>query len=79
MQPGTHPLHQLLDNIQARAIGWQSRLDRVGAILEQQVTSAVEQSRGWFDNHSTNLAGISAEFSAAAERDQARPSVWSNG
>ncbi len=72
MQPGTHPLHQLLDNIQARAIGWQSRLDRVGAILEQQVTRAVDQSRGWFDNHSTDLAGICTEFSAAAERDQAR-------
>jgi hypothetical protein len=72
MQPGTHPLHQLLDNIQARAIGWQSRLDRVGVILEQQVTRAVDQSRGWFDNRSINLAGICTEFSAAAERDQAR-------
>ena len=72
MQPGNHPLHQLLDNMQARAIGWQSRLDRVGAILEQQVTRAVDQSRGWFDNHSTDLAGICTEFSAAAERDQAR-------
>jgi len=72
MQPGTHPLHQLLDNIQARAIGWQSRLDRVGAILEQQVARAVDQSRGWFENHATDLAGICTEFSAAAERDQAR-------
>jgi len=72
MQPGAHPLHQLLDNIQARAIGWQSRLDRVGTILEQQVTSAVDQSRRWFDNRSADLAGICAEFSAAAERDQAR-------
>lgn len=72
LQPGAHPLHQLLDNIQARAIGWQARLDRVGAILEQQVTKAVDDSRRWFDNQSTNLAGISAEFSAAAERDQAR-------
>ncbi len=72
MQPGIHPLHQLLDNIQARAIGWQSRLDRVGVILEQQVTRAVDQSREWFDNNSVNLAGICTEFSAAAERDQAR-------
>ncbi len=72
MQPGAHPLHQLLDNVQARAIGWQSRLDRVGVILEQQVTRAVDQSREWFDSNSINLAGICAEFSAAAERDHAR-------
>jgi len=72
MQPGTHPLHQLLDNIQTRAIGWQLRLDRAGTILEQQVTRAVDQSREWFDNKSTDLGGICAEFSAAAERDQAR-------
>jgi hypothetical protein len=72
LQPGAHPLHQLLDNIQARAIGWQARLDRVGAILEQQVTKAVDDSRQWFTNKSTNLAGICAEFSAAAERDRAR-------
>jgi hypothetical protein len=72
LQPGAHPLHQLLDNIQARAIGWQARLDRVGAVLEQQVTKAVDDSRQWFDNRSADLSGICAEFSAAAERDQAR-------
>jgi hypothetical protein len=72
LQPGAHPLHQLLDSIQARAIGWQARLNRVGAILEQQVTKAVEDSRRWFENPSTSLADICAEFSTAAERDQAR-------
>ncbi|MEZ5573438.1 MAG: DUF1631 family protein [Halioglobus sp.] len=72
MQPGAHPLHQLLDIIQARAIGWQARLDRVGAVLEQQITRAVDDSRKWFDNKSVDLSGICAEFSAAAERDQAR-------
>jgi hypothetical protein len=72
LQPGAHPLHQLLDGIQVRAIGWQARLDRVGAILEQQVTKAVEQSRRWFDSPSIDLVAICAEFSAAAQRDQAR-------
>jgi Protein of unknown function (DUF1631) len=72
LQPGVHPLHQLLDNIQSRAIGWQARLDRVGAVLEQQVTKAVEESRVWFDSPAVNLASICAEFTAAAERDQAR-------
>ncbi len=72
MQPGAHPLHQLLDNIQARSIGWQSRLDRAGANLEQQVTRVVDQAREWFENKSTDLAGIGTEFIAATERDQAR-------
>lgn len=72
LQPGAHPLHQLLDNIHSRAIGWQARLDRVGTILEQQVTKAVEESRRWFDSPAVNLAAICAEFTAAAERDQAR-------
>lgn len=72
MQPGVHPMHQLLDNIQARAIGWQARLDRVGAVLEQQVTRAVDESRKWFDTQSIDLSGICTEFTTAAERDQAR-------
>lgn len=72
MKPGAHPLHQLLDNIQARAIGWQSQLGRMGAILEQQVSSAVEESREWFDDTSMDLAAICDDFSVAAERDRAR-------
>lgn len=72
MKPGTHPLHQLLDSIQARAIGWQSQLGRMGAILEQQVSGAVEESRGWFDNTSMDLAAICSDFSVAADRDRAR-------
>jgi hypothetical protein len=72
MQPGAHPIHQLLDSIQARAIGWQARLDRVGAVLEQQVTKAVDDSRKWFDSRSIDLDGVSNEFTAAAERDRAR-------
>ena len=72
LRPGAHPLHQMLDSIQARAIGWQARLNRVGAILEQQVTKAVDDSRRWFENPATSLADICAEFSTAAERDQAR-------
>jgi len=72
MTPGAHPIHQLLDNIQARAIGWQSRLERVGAALEEQVTQAVDRSRKWFDDPGVDLNAIGREFSAAAERDQTR-------
>lgn len=72
MKPGAHPLHQLLDTIQERAIGWQSRLDRVGTALEEQITQAVDSSRVWFQFHDTDLSKICADFSAAAEKDQAR-------
>jgi len=72
LTPGAHPLHQLLDHIQARAIGWQSRLERVGAALEEQVTRAVDKSRRWFEDPGADLNAIFREFSEAAGRDQTR-------
>ncbi|MDC0362576.1 DUF1631 family protein, partial [Halioglobus sp.] len=72
LQPGAHPLHQMLDSIHERAVGWQSRLDRVGAALEQQVIQTIENARGWFDDHSTDLTLVAQNFSSAAEKDQAR-------
>lgn len=72
LQPGAHPIHKLLDAIQGRAVGWQSQLDRVGAILEQQVTKAIEGSRRWFEDRNLDLDDICSEFVAAAERDSAR-------
>ena len=72
LQPGAHPLHQILDSIHERAVGWQSRLDRVGAALEQQVTQTIENARGWFNDHSTDLTLVAQNFSSAAEKDQVR-------
>lgn len=72
LQPGAHPLHQFLDILHARAVGWQSSLDRVAAVLEQQIAVAVEHARSWFDNNALDLANVRDEFSAAIERDQAR-------
>lgn len=71
-QPDAHPLHQLLDSIQERAVGWQSRLGRAGIVLEKQVSAAVEAALQWFDDQSVDLAAICAEFLANAERDQSR-------
>lgn len=72
MQPDVHPLHQLLDCIQERAVGWQARLGRVGSNLEKQILAAVEEALEWFDNRDTNLAGICADFIEASERDKER-------
>jgi hypothetical protein len=70
--PGAHPIHQLLDAIQDRAVGWQSTLDRVGKILEQQISKAVEGARDWFEDNDTDLNAVYHEFSKAVERDQSR-------
>ena len=72
LQPGAHPLHQLLDKIQDSAIGWQSRLDRVGTMRQRQITTAIDRSLEWFENQSSDLASICTEFSVSAERDQSR-------
>lgn len=72
LQPGAHPMHQFLDILHARAVGWQSSLDRVAAVLEQQIAVASDHARTWFDNNALNLANVRDEFSAAIERDQAR-------
>jgi len=72
LQPDIHPLHQLLDTIQERAVGWQSRLGRAGEVLERQVVAAVDSALRWFEDDSVDLKAVCAEFLAAAQRDQAR-------
>jgi len=72
MQPDAHPLHQLLDAIHERAVGWQANLGRAGALLEQQVTTAVEAALAWLDDNDVDLAAVCADYLAAAERDQSR-------
>ncbi|MFK7977894.1 MAG: DUF1631 family protein, partial [Halioglobus sp.] len=72
LQPGAHPIHQLLDAISDRAVGWQADLNRVAAILEQQVTKAVDKSCTWFQDKNLDITEVCEEFVAAAERDNAR-------
>lgn len=72
LRPGAHPLHQLLDAIHARGIGWQSRMDRVGAVLEQQITQAIESCQHWMTNQSTEIEDALRAFNTAVERDSAR-------
>lgn len=72
LQPGAHPIHQLLDAIADRAVGWQADLDRVSAILEQQVTKAIDKSCSWFKDKNIDIEEICSEFVTAAERDNAR-------
>jgi len=70
--PGAHPVHRLLDTLQARAIGWHSRLGRAGAATQQQIAKTVERALAWFDDTDTDLAAICTELAAVVQRDQAR-------
>lgn len=72
LAPGNHPLHRLLDALQAGAVGWQVRLDRAGQMLEQRVERAVEKALDWFSDDRTDIASITRELIAANERDAAR-------
>ncbi|MEE4110880.1 MAG: DUF1631 family protein, partial [Halieaceae bacterium] len=60
--PGQHPLHQLLDALQAGAVGWQVRLDRAGQMLEQRVERAVEKALEWFGNPTLDIGAITREL-----------------
>jgi hypothetical protein len=70
--PGAHPLHQLLDTVQAYAIGWQASLGRVGRAVEEDVRDAVSAALVWFDSPATDLAAISADMAARAAKAAAR-------
>jgi hypothetical protein len=73
--PGKHPLHQLLDNLQLAAVGWQARLGRAGQATRKQLTDAVNAvlalpPSGYEDE----LAALCSTVIAATERDKARAS-----
>ena len=63
--PGGHPLHQLLDNLQLAAVGWQARLGRAGHLLEKQVATTVDSALTWLQAGDTDLAQL-----CPAGRDQ---------
>ncbi|MEM9317271.1 MAG: DUF1631 family protein, partial [Pseudomonadota bacterium] len=70
--PGAHPLHLLLDSLQAGAVGWQVRLDRAGQMLEQRIERSVDKALEWFENQRVDIESITRELTAANERDAAR-------
>ena len=72
LRPGTHPLHQLLDTLQDRAIGWHPQLGRAGQALEQQFAQTISNALDWFDDQTTDLTTICSALTDAAERDQVR-------
>ena len=74
LTPGAHPMHELLDTLQASAIGWQAHLGRAGKALELQTSRAVDAAHTWFDDSSTDLTAICTEFAAQVAKDRDRAS-----
>ncbi len=67
--PGRHPVHRLLDTIQAAAIGWQPSLGRAGTGLLRDAETAVERALGWFDEPALDLDGLVRDLEARLARD----------
>jgi hypothetical protein len=72
LTPGNHPLHCLLDSIQAAAIGWQASLGRAGKALERQIDEAIERALHWFDQPEADLQAIVSELESKLARDGER-------
>lgn len=70
--PGQHPLHALLDSIQAAAIGWQASLGRAAQGLERQIEESIEKALAWFDRPETDLGAITAALESKLNRDAER-------
>jgi len=66
---GAHPLHTLLDTIQASAIGWQPQLGRAGKGLEQLVEKATNEIQTWFQGQGGELAASCSEIVKAIDKD----------
>ncbi|MBE9539343.1 MAG: DUF1631 family protein [Proteobacteria bacterium] len=72
LTPGAHSLHQLLDAVQASAVGWQARLGRAGQNLEREVGKAVARARDWFAEGSVDLAAINEDLITSLGKDRGR-------
>ena len=72
--PGKHPIHQLLDQLQEAAVGWQARLGRAGQACHRLVTGAVGDALALQDTAqpAPALAKLNERISTAIQRDDAR-------
>ncbi len=70
--PGRHPVHRLLDTIQAAAIGWQPSLGRAGTGLVHDAETAVEGALRWFDEPALDLDGLVRDLEARLAREGER-------
>jgi len=70
--PGGHPLHQMMDSLQAAAVGWQASLGRAGHAIESFLVGAVDEALTRFDQRDLDLAALSTRVVATTARELAR-------
>jgi hypothetical protein len=70
--PGRHPLHRLLDSVQAASIGWQASLGRAGSALQRELDATVDQALAWFDQPDTDLHPLLKQLESQLSKDAER-------
>jgi hypothetical protein len=71
MQPGAHPLHRLLDEVVAVAIGWEPEVARSES-LRGAVSRATEAALAWFEDREVDLSAVCQTFSRDSDRERIR-------
>ena len=70
--PGRHPLHRLLDSVQAASIGWQATLGRAASALQRELNTTVEQALAWFDQPDSDLRPLLKQLEGQLSKDAER-------
>jgi hypothetical protein len=70
-QPGTHPLHKLLDLVVESAVGWEPEVVRSDT-LKNHILQARDAALNWFDDRDTDLSGVCEAFTRDSERARTR-------
>ncbi len=70
--PGNHPLHQLLDALNAAAIGWLPTLGRSGQAVIKLFDRAASDARLWFTDPESNLSALADDVIKQTAKDLAR-------
>lgn len=72
--PGGHPMHQLLDQLQDAAVGWQAQLGRAGEACHRLVTAAVGDALALQGTAqpAPDLTRLNERIGSAMQRDEAK-------
>ena len=73
MQPGAHPLHRLLDQIVASAIGWEPETARSES-LRNLIATTTEEALAWLVDRDIDLPTVCDTFIRDSERECTRSS-----
>jgi hypothetical protein len=70
--PGVHPMHQLLDQIQASGVGWQTQIGRAAAAYTDLIDHIVQSVADCQNDDLCDLSALVTEIETAHQKDQQR-------